>query len=68
MKRTRKIGAKWAAACVGVALAAGASVASANDETGKKVGETAKSASVATDVGNANGESGKNGVDKATDG
>lgn len=67
MKRTRKIVAKWAAVCVGVALAASATVASANDETGKKVGETAESATVATDVGKANGESGKNGVDEATD-
>ena len=51
MKRTRKLGAKWESACVGVALllgAAGASVATANGETGEKGGETGASATVAT--------------------
>ena len=47
MKRTRILGARWAALCVGVALAAGAQ---ANDETEKKVDETVLSASVATEA------------------
>ena len=49
MGQKRKNGAKWAAAFVGLALA-GAAVASANDETGEKVGETATSESVATET------------------
>jgi hypothetical protein len=49
MKRTRKIGAKRAAVCVGVALAV-AAVAVASDETGRKVGSIAKSESVATET------------------
>ena len=39
MKRTRKMGAKWTALCLSVALAS-ATVATANDETASKVGET----------------------------
>ena len=68
MNRNWKNGAKWAAACVGVALAAGAAVANANDETGKKVGETVASANVATDGGKSNGGNGENGGGKANDG
>lgn len=63
MKRTRKMGAKRAAACVGVALlfgAAVASVAAANGETGKELGETAKNANVATDGDDSSDESGAN--------
>ena len=56
MKQTRKIGAKWAAVCVGVALAAGAQ---ANDETEKKGGGTVESASVATASNDANDETRK---------
>ena len=63
MKRTRKMGAKRAAACVGVALlfgAAVASVAAANGETGKELGETAKNANVATDGDDSSDVSGAN--------
>ena len=55
MKRTRIIGAKWAAVCVGVALA-GAGVATANDETAPKSGAVAKSESVAAEPSDATGE------------
>lgn len=56
MKRTRILGARWAALCVGVALAAGAQ---ANDETEKKGGGTVESASVATASNDAKNETRK---------
>lgn len=64
MKRTRKWGAKRAAACVGVALslgAAGATVAAANDETEAKVVESAG------DVDKSSDSNGSNRVDKSSD-
>ncbi len=68
MKRTRKIGAKRASACVGVALllgAAGASVATANGETSKKVGETGASATAVDKSNGADGENDGNGANGA---
>lgn len=56
MERTRIFGARWAALCVGVALAAGAQ---ANDETEKKVDETVLSASVAPEAPDAKNETRK---------
>lgn len=56
-----KNGAKWAAFCVGVALATGAATADANDETGKKIGELGESARVATEDAGSGGKTGESG-------